>query len=175
VLRAHRGVSTGALLGRKWAANRFAGVYIRNALWEAGYAVDTMETAVPWSATSSTLQAMETAGRQALAACGERCHVYTHLSHVYGSGSSVYSTFVFRIGADQSSAWQRWTTLKRAVSDAIVASGGTITHQHGVGRDHAPYLQAEKGKAGMAALAAAFGHFDPQRVLANDNLTGPPA
>jgi len=175
VLRAHRGVSTGALLGKKWAANRFAGVYIRNALWEAGYAVDTMETAVPWSATSSTLQAMETAGRQALAACGERCHVYTHLSHVYGSGSSVYSTFVFRIGADQQSAWQRWTALKRAVSDAIVASGGTITHQHGVGRDHAPYLQAEKGPVGMAALAAAFGHFDPQRVLANDNLTGPPA
>jgi alkyldihydroxyacetonephosphate synthase len=42
-----------------------------------------------------------------------------------------------------------------------------------VGRDHAPYLPAEKGAAGMAALAATFAHFDPHGVLANDNLTGP--
>jgi len=175
VLRAHGGVSTGELLGRKWAEKRFAGVYLRNALWEAGYAVDTMETSVPWRTSTSTMQAMEAAGREALAGLGERCHAYTHLSHVYGTGSSVYSTFLFRIGADQGSSWQRWTALKRAVSEAIVASGGTISHQHGVGRDHAPYLLAEKGAAGMAALAAAFDHFDPQRILANDNLTGPPS
>jgi alkyldihydroxyacetonephosphate synthase len=175
VVRARGGVTTGTLLGKKWAANRFAGVYLRNALWDAGYAVDTMETAVPWLATSATVQAMETAGREALARFGERCHAYTHLSHVYGTGSSVYSTFVFRIGADQSGAWERWTALKRSVSEAIVASGGTISHQHGVGRDHAPYLPAEKGEAGMAALQAAFAHFDPHGILSNDNLSGPPA
>jgi alkyldihydroxyacetonephosphate synthase len=173
VLRAHGGVSTGTLLGRKWAEKRYTGVYLRNALWEAGYAVDTMETFVPWSASTSTMQAMEDAGREALARLGERCHAYTHLSHVYGTGSSVYSTFVFRIGADQATASQRWAALKRAVSEAIVASGGTISHQHGVGRDHAPYLAAEKGAIGMAALESAFNHFDPQGVLANGNLTGP--
>lgn len=175
VLRAHGGVSTGTLLGRKWAEKRFTGVYLRNALWEAGYAVDTMETFVPWRASTSTMQAMEAAGREALARYGERCHAYTHLSHVYGTGSSVYSTFLFRIGADQATAWQRWKALKGAVSEAIVASGGTISHQHGVGRDHAPYLEAEKGRIGMDALAAAFAHFDPRGILANDNLTGPPA
>ena len=56
----------------------------------------------------------------------------------------------------------------------LLPSGGTISHQHGVGRDHAAYLQAEKGAVGMAALSAAFNHFDPRGVLANDNLTGPP-
>jgi alkyldihydroxyacetonephosphate synthase len=117
------------------------------------------------------MNAMETAGRAALAGFGERCHAYTHLSHVYPTGSSVYSTFVFRIGTDFDSAWQRWMALKRGVSAAIVASGGTISHQHGVGRDHAPYLPAEKGAAGMAAIGAMFQHFDPQRILASGNLT----
>jgi alkyldihydroxyacetonephosphate synthase len=173
VLRSHGGVSTGTLLGRKWAEKRFTGVYVRNALWDAGYAVDTMETFVPWSSSTSTMLAMESAGREALARLGERCHVYTHLSHVYGTGSSVYSTFVYRIGADQAAACQRWAALKRAVSEAVIASGGTISHQHGVGRDHAPYLEAEKGALGMAALASAFDHFDPQGILANENLTGP--
>jgi alkyldihydroxyacetonephosphate synthase len=174
VLRAHGGVATGDLLGRKWAEKRFAGVYLRNALWEAGYAVDTMETSVPWPASTAMMQSMESAGLEALAGFGERCHAYTHLSHVYGTGSSVYSTFIFRVAADQQGTWQRWVALKGAVSMAIVAGGGTISHQHGVGRDHIPYLAAEKGVIGMGALNAAFAYFDPQGVLTNDNLTGPP-
>jgi len=175
VLRGHGGVTTGDLLGRKWAEKRFAGVYLRNALWDAGYAVDTMETSVPWRSSTSMMQSMEAAGREALAEFGERCHAYTHLSHVYGTGSSVYSTFIFRIAGDQAGTWQRWQALKGAVSRAVVAGGGTISHQHGVGRDHAAYLAAEKGDIGMGALRAAFAYFDPDGVLANDNLTGPPA
>jgi alkyldihydroxyacetonephosphate synthase len=170
ILRRHRAVSTGSVLGAKWAANRFRGVYLRNALWAAGYAVDTMETAVDWPRVPQMVQAMEQAGRDALAADGERCHAYTHLSHVYAQGSSVYSTFVFRIGSDFEQAWQRWRTLKAAVSRAIVANRGTISHQHGVGRDHAAYLVHEKGERGMQALRGLLTQFDPDGVLASGNL-----
>ena len=36
--------------------------------------------------------------------------------------------------------------VKRAASEAIIAAGATITHHHGVGRDHARYLESELGK-----------------------------
>ena len=170
IVRQHGGVSTGTLLGKKWQANRFKGVYLRNALWAAGYAVDTMETAVDWPHVPAMMQAMEAAGREALAAHGERCHAYTHLSHVYAQGSSVYSTFVFRIGADFDGAWVRWVALKAAVSAAIVRHGGTITHQHGVGKDHAGYLAAEKGRLGMSGQQAMIDHFDPHGVMDSGNL-----
>ena len=84
---------------RKWRASRFKSAYLRNALWSAGYAVDTMETAVDWPRVSAMMRAMEEAGRDALAKLGEKCHVQTHLSQVYPQGSSVYSTFVFRVGS----------------------------------------------------------------------------
>ncbi|MCB1541355.1 MAG: FAD-binding oxidoreductase [Rhodoblastus sp.] len=170
ILRGHGAVSTGSLLGEKWRANRFKSVYLRNVLWDAGYAVDTMETAVDWPRVESTMRAMEETGRGALSALGERCHAYTHLSHVYPQGSSVYSTFVFRIGPDFEWAWARWRALKSAVSDAIVRAGGTISHQHGVGKDHAPWLEPEKGARGMAAISAAIAHFDPDGVMASGNL-----
>ena len=170
LLRRHGGVGTGTLLGRAWAAKRFAGVYLRNALWDAGYAVDTMETALPWSGTTAMVEAIEGAGRAALAGAGERCHAYTHLSHVYPTGSSVYSTFVFRIGPDFDATWTRWRALKSAVSDAIVKHGGTISHQHGVGRDHAPWLEAEKGAVGVAGIDALIAHFDPRGRFASGNL-----
>lgn len=167
----HQGAhSTGQLLGKAWAKKRFAGVYLRNALWEAGYMVDTMETAVPWGRTTAMVEAIEGAGGAALARWGERCHAYTHLSHVYASGSSVYSTFVLRVGATAAESRGRWQALKAAVSEAIVAQGGTISHQHGVGKDHAPYLSAEKGEAGLAAIDAALAHFDPQGLFNSGNL-----
>lgn len=173
ILRRHGGVSTGTLLGRKWAANRFRGVYLRNALWAQGYAVDTMETAVDWPRVKPMMEAMERAGRTALERLGERCHCYTHLSHVYAQGSSVYTTFVMRIGPDYETALARWQALKASVSAAIVELGGTISHQHGVGKDHAPYLAAEKGETGIAALQAMVDHFDPQGLLASGNLLPP--
>ncbi|HLO94040.1 MAG TPA: FAD-binding oxidoreductase, partial [Burkholderiaceae bacterium] len=170
LLRAQGGVSTGTLLGRKWAAKRFRGVYLRNALWEAGYAVDTMETACDWPRVTTMMQAMEHAGRSALAGQGERCHAYTHLSHVYPQGSSVYSTFVFRIGPDFDGAWARWHSLKAAVSEAIVREGGTISHQHGVGKDHAPYLGAEKGTTGLRLIDGLIREADPEGLLDSGNL-----
>jgi alkyldihydroxyacetonephosphate synthase len=91
---------------------------------------------------------------------------------VYPQGSSVYSTFVYRIGPDYPAALARWQALKQAVGDAIVAQGGTITHQHGVGKDHARWLPAEKGPLGMAALAAMARPFDPDGVMAPGNLLG---
>jgi alkyldihydroxyacetonephosphate synthase len=172
IWREHGGVSTGTLLGKKWAQRRFANVYLRNALWDAGYAVDTMETACDWPRVDAMVGAMEAAGRAALGQHGERTHCYTHLSHVYAQGSSVYSTFVYRIGPDYDTALARWRSLKTAVGDSIVAHGGTITHQHGVGKDHARWLAAEKGATGMSAIAAMVREFDPHGVMARGNLLG---
>jgi alkyldihydroxyacetonephosphate synthase len=114
--------------------------------------------------------AIEKALREALGAEGERVHVFTHVSHVYSSGSSLYTTYVYRLAADPALTLARWKKLKGAASAAIVAHGGTISHQHGVGKDHAPYLAAEKGPLGMSAIANAISHFDPEGLLASGNL-----
>ena len=55
--------------------------------------------------------------------------------------------------------------MKAATSQAIVAHGGTISHQHGVGVDHAPYLEAEKGALGMDLMRAMAREFDPDGIM----------
>jgi alkyldihydroxyacetonephosphate synthase len=55
--------------------------------------------------------------------------------------------------------------LKTAASRAIVAGGGTISHQHGVGTDHLPYLAAEKGALGLDVLEAVRRTLDPDGLL----------
>src|SRR5690606_195528 len=126
--------------------------YLRESLWQAGYAVDTLETATDWANVDSLLNLVETSLREGLAGEGERVHVFTHLSHVYGEGSSIYTSYVFRPADSYAGTLERWKKLKGVASEVIAHNRGTISHQHGVGRDHAPYLPVEKGVLGMAAL-----------------------
>jgi alkyldihydroxyacetonephosphate synthase len=169
----HGGVHIGRGLGERWRHSRFRNVYLRNTAWAHGYAIDTVETAVDWPRVTLAMHAVEQAAAQALAAEGERVHAYTHLSHVYPQGASVYTTFVYRLAGDFDADMARWRQLKRSVSDAIVASGGTISHQHGVGADHAPWLAFEKGELGLSAMAALFRHFDPDGRMNPGKLVTP--
>ena len=166
VLRKHGAVYCGTGLGAKWAENRFKGPYLRNALWESGYSADTIETAVDWPQVKNCMQAMEAAARETFAAYGEKCHAFTHLSHLYPQGSSIYSTFVWAtVPGGFAPNFERWQNYKAAVSAAIAAHGGTVSHQHGVGRDHAANMPLEKGALGMSALAELCRHFDPKRIM----------
>jgi hypothetical protein len=74
------GVEAEQEFGESWAHGRFSAPYLRDPLLDAGFAVDTMETAVDWGDVDSTLAAVETAIREAAEAEGEQIHVYTHLS-----------------------------------------------------------------------------------------------
>jgi alkyldihydroxyacetonephosphate synthase len=161
----HQGVHIGQSIGKKWKQNRFRNVYLRNAAWKLGYAIDTVETAVDWPRVGTMMNAVEKAATAALAADGEKVHTYTHLSHIYAQGASVYTTFVYRIAGDFDKDMQRWVGLKTAVCEAIVATGGTISHQHGVGADHAPYLMAEKGAMGIGAIRELCAYFDPDGMM----------
>jgi alkyldihydroxyacetonephosphate synthase len=161
ILRSHGGVPVPGIAGA-WMRTRYRSPYLRNALWAAGYGADTLETATDWARVPGLLVRLEAAMAGALAERDERVHVMTHLSHLYPSGSSLYLTFLFRLAPDPDETLDRWRAIKRAASEAIVAEGATISHHHGVGTDHAPYLVAEKGPLGMAALEALVRTFDPE-------------
>jgi alkyldihydroxyacetonephosphate synthase len=159
------GVHVGKTIGRQWHKNRFRTPYIRNTLWEMGYGLDTLETAVDWGKTPGMVGQLEQAINTAMADFGEKVHIFTHLSHVYPFGSSVYTTYLFRLSDKPEETLSRWRAMKSAASQAIVTGGGTISHQHGVGMDHIPYLKAEKGVVGMSTLSNLCHHFDPKRIM----------
>jgi alkyldihydroxyacetonephosphate synthase len=165
ILRRHKSVSVGKAMGQAWKKNRFRSAYLRNTLWDLGYAVDTLETAVTWDKVTSTLKSIETALEDVCRTYNERVHVFSHLSHVYKSGSSIYTTFVFRQAETPQQTLDQWKALKHTASQAVVDAGGTISHQHGVGLDHRNYLQAEKGTIGIDTLKTVFDHLDPEQRM----------
>src|SRR5690554_4044605 len=67
----YKGVYTGTRLGKKWAEKRFTMPYLREALWQMGYAVDTLETATDWDNVDTLLGLMENSLRNGLLARDE--------------------------------------------------------------------------------------------------------
>ncbi len=147
-----------AVPGMMWVKHRFTSPYLRDVMMSRGVAVDTLETATTWSQAlklrTEITHAMENAGTPAF--------VFCHISHVYGSGCSLYFTYFFREGTDPIAQWRQ---IKGAASDAILAHGGTISHHHGVGTDHAEGFQAETGELYGAGLKALKASFDPKGIM----------
>jgi alkyldihydroxyacetonephosphate synthase len=165
IARDDHGIHVGKTFGHQWHKSRFRAPFLRNSLWEHGYAVDTLETATTWAKVPAMVEAINAAIGNGLADIGEKVHVFTHLSHLYPQGSSIYTTYLFRLAADPEETLRRWSVLKTAASRVIVAGGGTISHQHGVGIDHRQYLEAEKGPQGIAAIKALLHTFDPAEMM----------
>ncbi|WP_410210067.1 FAD-binding oxidoreductase [Aquirhabdus sp.] len=152
-----------SFMGGIWEHSRFRSPYFRNGLWEHGYSVDTFETCINWDKVNACMNAMEQAIKDA--SDGQPVQVFSHLSHMYGQGCSIYTTYIFKNSDDYPELLARWQKYKQAAGDAIAHAGGTASHQHGIGRDHAPWLKVEKGAEGMALLHSIVTHFDPKQQL----------
>jgi alkyldihydroxyacetonephosphate synthase len=157
------GAGLGTAAGRAWEHGRYHGPYLRDHLLDRGVLVETLETATTWENLFVLYEAVERALRETLAGRGTPPIVWCHISHLYPSGCSLYFTWLAR--QERGAEVQQWATAKAAACAAIVGAGGTITHHHGVGLDHAPYLEAEVGPLGVAALRAVKAELDPAGVM----------
>jgi alkyldihydroxyacetonephosphate synthase len=162
-LRAGGAAYIGQSAGRSWEHSRFQGPYLRDTLMDMGALVETLETSHTWTRLGELHAHVGAAIRDALAAQGTPGLAFCHLSHAYADGASLYFTFISR--ARRGEEIEQWRAVKRAASEAIVAAGGTITHHHAVGRDHAPYMEAEIGGDGIEVLRRVKEQLDPAGIM----------
>ncbi|WP_084957854.1 FAD-binding oxidoreductase [Thermoactinospora rubra] len=155
VLEAHGGVPLGREPGEAWEHGRFSAPYLRDSLLAVGATVETLETAGFWANLPRLYDTVRLALLGALGAPLVMCHI----SHVYETGASLYFTVVTPAGLEE------WEQAKRQVSRAIVAAGGTVTHHHGVGRDHREAYAEEIGPLGVDILRGIKASVDPRGVL----------
>jgi alkyldihydroxyacetonephosphate synthase len=163
IARRHGALPLGRSPGRSWRRDRFRTPYLRDLLLDHDVAVDTFETALPWSRLEAAHASITTAAQASLERHAGSGVAMAHLSHAYRDGASLYFTVLYPV--DPSHAVKQWTAIKRDVTEAVVSEGGTVSHHHGVGVDHARWLGAEKGSVGLGALRAAKSAVDPQGVM----------
>jgi len=161
--RSYGGLPVGRSPGEAWRHARFSGPYLRDDLLTHGVMAETLETAGQWSDLARLYGGVRRAISTALGEWGTPGLVMCHVSHVYETGASLYFTFLARQHREDPIG--QWWAAKSAAGEAILAGGGTITHHHAVGRDHAPWMSREIGAEGLAALAAVKSELDPAGIM----------
>lgn len=146
-----------------WRSSFIRMPYQRDALAQRSMIAETFETACTWDNFETFHAAVTAAAQQAIdEVCGGGI-VTCRFTHVYSDGPAPY------YGIYAPGRWDgllaQWDQIKAAVSDAIIANGGTITHHHAVGRDHRPWYDAQRPDPFAAALLGAKQALDPAGVM----------
>ncbi len=147
----------------RWREAFLRGPHLRDGFARLGLVHETFETAVTWDRFPAFHERVLAAARGALAdACGGGL-VSCRFTYVYPDGPAPYYSLYApgRPGAEL----EQWDAVKAAVSDVLLAAGGTITHHHAVGRDHAPWYRRELPGLFLDALAAAKDALDPAGIM----------
>lgn len=146
-----------------WRAAFLRMPYQRDALAAHGMIVETFETACTWDRFDALHAAVDAAAQDALTRVGALGVITCRFTHVYPDGPAPY--FGVYAGGRWGRTVQQWDEIKAAVSDAIIATGGTITHHHAVGRDHRPWYDRQRPDLFAAALRAGKQVLDPAGIM----------
>jgi alkyldihydroxyacetonephosphate synthase len=146
-----------------WKRSFFDAPYMQSALVSLGVVCDTFETSCTWERFPELHAAVTRAVEAAMkAACGGGI-LTCRFTHVYPDGPAPYYTFIAR-GRDGAEL-EQWGSIKAAATETILASGGTVTHHHGVGRDHRRWWEAERAALFESTLVAAKDRLDPKGIM----------
>ena len=147
-----------------WRGAFLGAPYVRDMLVALGVLGETFETAITWERfpvfhERVIAAAEETVRKQ----CGGEGRVFCRFTHVYPDGPAPYFTVL--APARRGEEVEQWAQIKRAVSDVVIAEGGTITHHHAVGRDHRPWYDQQRPEPFAAALRGAKAAVDPHGIM----------
>jgi len=159
----HRSFVIGSGVGETWAKERYELPYLRDVLLDHCILVDTLETATTWDKLETLHGAIKKAIQNAMSSMGVTGLAFCHVSHAYRDGASLYFTLV--APQVKGKEFQQWGRIKKAATDCIMRNGGTLSHHHGIGRDHAPWIRQELGNNGLELLKAMKRQLDPTGIM----------
>ncbi|HLS13895.1 MAG TPA: FAD-binding oxidoreductase [Beutenbergiaceae bacterium] len=164
IIANHGGIKLGRGPGAMYDQKKFDTPYLRDFLLDRGAVGDVSETATPWSRLGELYTSTVRAARKAYAELGVKGYIMCHLSHSYHSGACLYFTFAFPPRTDQDDLVQ-YDVVKSAIQQSFVDHHGTLSHHHGVGVDHAPWMEQDVSEAGMDLMVGMLRSADPSRNL----------
>jgi alkyldihydroxyacetonephosphate synthase len=147
-----------------WREAFLGAPYTRDVLVAMGLLAETFETAITWERFPAFQERVVAAAEETVReVCGDGGQVSCRFTHIYPDGPAVYFTVIAH--ARRGEEVEQWAAIKRAVSDTILAEGGTISHHHAVGRDHRPWYDMQRPAPFAAALRGAKAAVDPQGIM----------
>lgn len=163
IVRRHGGMGVGKGPGSLYDQKKYDTPYIRDFMLDRGLVADVSETSTPWAYAEQIHTNTVAAFQRAMDEIGVRGVVFCHLSHSYHSGACQY--FTFAIADSSPDAEKTYDHAKRVIQQSFMDNHGTVSHHHGVGEEHSPWMDQDISPAGVFIQQALFDGVDPGRNL----------
>lgn len=164
IVAKHGGITLGSGPGALYDQKKFDTPYIRDFLLDRRTVGDVSETSAPWSKLAAVHTAAKAAAQEAFARIGRKGFVFCHMSHSYHAGACLYFTFAFVHGED-ADALAQYDAVKAAIQQSFMDSGATLSHHHGVGTEHKPWMSQDISLEGVDLMRGLFTSADPKGLL----------
>jgi len=160
IIGLHGGICIGTGPGELYDRKKFDTPYLRDFLLDRGALADVSETSAPWSQLEVLYDGVMGRAREAFEQIGVKGYIMCHLAHSYHSGACLYFTFAFR-PSDEARSLQQYDVVKSAIQQGFIDFGGTLSHHHGVGLEHAAWLSQDISPAGVSMIRSLLDGVDP--------------
>ena len=164
IFKKYQGFPLGKSVGATWYADKFNVPYLRDYVMDFGCMCDVSETSAVWTKVvplyNEVIKSIKQQFKDEQKGLG---YVGCHISHTYKTGACLYFTY----GALQvpGKEMEQYANYKRIVTNAIMRTGGTVSHHHAVGYEHLPWMKEEVSETGLKALRSLKAALDPKTIL----------
>ena len=164
IVRKHGGMSVGKGPGSMYDEKKFDIPYIRDFLLDRGIPADVSETTSTWANAYQMYTETVKRAEEAFARSGHKGFIMCHISHSYRIGACQYFTFAVA-DSNPETVLDSYDEVKRAVQQSFVDHKGTVSHHHGVGEEHSPWMAQDISEAGVHVQRVLFDGVDPGHNL----------
>lgn len=170
IAKQHNGIPAGETNGERGYILTFVIAYIRDLGLDFYIVAESFETSVSWSRTLSLCRNVKS---RVIRECYSRGIDYYLIScrvtQTYDAGCCVYFYMAFNY-KNISNPVETYETIEHIAREEILASGGSLSHHHGVGKLRSYFYSEAVGKMGVSLYRAAKAHLDPHNIFAAGNL-----
>jgi alkyldihydroxyacetonephosphate synthase len=162
----HGGMRAGAENGRKGYELTFGIAYIRDFVLLHGVVAESFETSVSWSRALELCERVKARIHREHAArkLPGRPFVTSRITQLYQTGVAVY--FYLAFGHEGvADPIGSYLEIEHAARDEILASGGSLSHHHGVGKIRREFLPRTLSQTARDWTAAVKRAVDPTNVF----------
>ncbi|XP_025157110.1 alkyldihydroxyacetonephosphate synthase isoform X2 [Harpegnathos saltator] len=170
IVEKYGGVPAGETNGERGYMLTFVIGYIRDLALEFNVLAESFETSVSWNRTLSLCRNVKSRVARDCEAHGIRKYfISCRVTQTYDAGCCVYFYMAFKY-TDLENPVETYEAIEYAAREEILASGGSLSHHHGIGKLRAPFYSESVGQAGVSLYRATKAHLDPHNIFGARNI-----
>ncbi|CAG9803142.1 unnamed protein product [Chironomus riparius] len=171
------GINGGSKNGEKGYILTYVIAYIRDFALNCGIIAESFETSVPWSKCEQLcINVKLTIHEECRKHKIKYFYVSSRVTQSYDAGACVYIYFGFQFsvaGYEIESPLEMYHKIEEAARDVVLASGGSISHHHGIGKLRKKWYKQSVSPVGVDLYRAIKLDIDPKNIFACDNFLMP--